>query len=122
MAKLTDLPAELHVNIAHKLWPSQMKLEYRPPEKQHIFALAMVSEYWADIVITVIQHHVRKEEQRLSMAKKAFWDSWDGGVIEYAYRNVRAVEESILILRWLEIPILETYLVMKRSNKNNGKS
>lgn len=95
MAKLTDLPSEIHFSIVRNLMsddPPSSKRYWQPKraEQQDILHVAMLSDYWPDIAQVVVK-------QRLVVAQQGYEsaaDAWRSG------RQIRYSHEYYDRINW----------------------
>lgn len=124
MVKFTDLPNEIHVQIAkHLIFDRNTIAEQLSSgqmlEQQGIYALALLSRDWAEVCVTAIKPVLKQARPEMRVAQDDYWQALKtGGFDGPAWEAYRIMSDSTSFVHYLQK--LES--VIKERHIKNEKS
>lgn len=116
MAKLSDLPPEIHLNIARHVISAAVVSNSRSDHPK-CSALAALSEYWAEIIKTAVTQRLNVVEGELRIAQDDYESSGGGAVVNAAFWYIQRLEGTVGLLRTMNFDVRLWYEAKKRSNE-----
>lgn len=126
MVKFTDLPPEIHVQIAKELIPAGIvnpgsNLNRVLLKEQDIYAMALLSRYWAGISHTAVGQRLRDADPKLRAARQQFLEvnkKRDPAVAELSsvYRTMCNWGAKVNLLEALQTCFSEMHGVKEEGN------
>lgn len=125
MAKLTDLPPEIHVEIVHHLIPETVTYlktrgQTHKAAHQDVQVLASLSQYWVDIGTTVAKQRLGTARAELETAEREDGATPIGDPNWYVKYSVWSrCKKAVSILEMLEVLLYE---VDEKETNNKGQN
>lgn len=77
MARLIDLPPEIHVKIAHEFTNIDPEGALCFPGQRDIYALSFISQYWAGVSQSALKRQQETASEEIRLARQRLQGVWD---------------------------------------------